>query len=951
MKPSGSETTTLSFTTQSDTPVTVSVQIPGISYQTTLLVSPSLTTELELPSIVYPEDSSLKHTKTVTIIASSEVSIHGIVAQDSQQPGGFNLLPSSSLDLSYYIVTYEPTNDIPSKSAFSISALNQRTLVKYTTEAGAIETIDLDPYESYLHVSDGDLTGTFISADQPVSVLSFQVNTATTGYLVEQLLPTCSWSTGTFILAPFQGTSGYRVRIIASTSDTCVTVSDGSTLTLSNAGDYLERHVDSNPDMLLTITADQPIMVLQFPEGISGEPLSDMLLIPAVSHYPRHDITVPVTNDPSSDQYFIILSRCIDLVSMTYDGNIAVENGWNVIASENGVLCASQSPSLSAVVTEHTIGSNHPQAEFLVIFHAYRSNRGYGYIAGMDTQQISCGKVDFFIPMKSVTFNPNEWIKTIPIEAYKDSVIEGKECFTVSFCIKDDAFITSNTVTVSPSTTSVCIKDVSSMFWIEEAQYTATEGNNLIIRVHRGSNLDRTDTLAVTYKSLGALQPTDFNPQGDALLTFAKGSNMEFKVVTIQSDKVLEYLDNFLVSIRVSDDSTRCGRVVSPWKSEITIRDPTWYVLQYSEDAVIESGHHVAIKILRRGELSANGFVHIKSEELTASQDADFTLLNEQVLFASYESEQTVTLEILNDTLVERDEVLKVFLHNPEIGEAVSDMSMTIVTILDDDDIQASSYNFAKVLYFLASTESSVALQIIRSGDQVTPGRVELSIQALTTSAISDFVSLENSVIDFQPGVGFQDVVVRLEDGVQIEEEHYFEVCLQSSVSGDIGVSRCAVVIVQPRQIDEDVTVSCPDGHCLNGGTCESIPGNILYACRCSPEFVGNKCQNEVPSPTALTPESLSPGALSGIIIGSLVLITALMVALMSCCLFLRRLRATTAPNPNPFNHVGGMGLSEPLPGYRGGDAPSATSLVTPNFYSLQNRASGQGDISYGFPY
>ncbi len=57
-----------------------------------------------------------------------------------------------------------------------------------------------------------------------------------------------------------------------------------------------------------------------------------------------------------------------------------------------------------------------------------------------------------------------------------------------------------------------------------------------------------------------------------------------------------------------------------------------------------------------------------------------------QVDFDVDEFEQTVTIMITHDELVEGDEQFEVFLYDPDTAEALGDMYRATVTIYDDDD-------------------------------------------------------------------------------------------------------------------------------------------------------------------------------------------------------------------------------------------------------------------------
>ncbi len=72
--------------------------------------------------------------------------------------------------------------------------------------------------------------------------------------------------------------------------------------------------------------------------------------------------------------------------------------------------------------------------------------------------------------------------------------------------------------------------------------------------------------------------------------------------------------------------------------------------------------------------------------DLTASSVTDFTAIDTQVDFDMGDFEETVTVMITHDVLVEGDEQFDVYLYDPDTGEALGDMYRATVTIYDDDD-------------------------------------------------------------------------------------------------------------------------------------------------------------------------------------------------------------------------------------------------------------------------
>ncbi|XP_072023313.1 FRAS1-related extracellular matrix protein 3-like [Amphiura filiformis] len=345
------------------------------------------------------------------------------------------------------------------------------------------------------------------------------------------------------------------------------------------------------------------------------------------------------------------------------------------------------------------------------------------------------------------------------------------------------------------NTANIFILDLTSYFWIEEKQFIAFEETMLEVTFHRGGYLGRTDVIEVTYDDARAIDPNDYAPIGDATITFNDDETTATKMIVIEPDNILEYNEMFFLEIEIPAGSTLLdtARLDSPSVSEVIIKDPTWYVFDCADFTVIESTGQVVITIIRKGDLRTEGHVWIATRdrvtpaELTASStSSDFTPVNMQVGFAADIFMETVTIDITHDLLVEGDEQFQVYLYDPDTAEALGDLHKAIVTIYDDDD--SSTFAFKKVVYHVTESGGSVTITILRDGPLVTDtaGSVDISTvdshdnRLLTAEDGTDFVGFESKTLDFPAGNRIEHYTINLVDGVDVDKQEYFEVCMSN---------------------------------------------------------------------------------------------------------------------------------------------------------------------------
>ncbi|XP_072051646.1 uncharacterized protein [Amphiura filiformis] len=411
----------------------------------------------------------------------------------------------------------------------------------------------------------------------------------------------------------------------------------------------------------------------------------------------------------------------------------------------------------------------------------------------------------------TIDFVDGEIVQELFLDLETDALVEGIEYFQAVLGAVTVADTAKTTVDPMLNTANIFILDLTSYFWIEEKQFIAFEETTLPVTFHRGGYLGRTDVIEVSYTDARATDPEDYAPVGDATITFNDDETTATKMIDIEPDNILEYNEMFFLEIEIPAGSTLLdtARLDSPSVSEVIIKDPTWYVFDCADFTVIESTGEVNIIIVRKGDLRTAGHVWIGTRdrltpvELTASSDTDFTPIDMQVDFDPGQSVETVTIDITHDTLVEGDEQFQVYLYDPDTAEALGDLHKAIVTIYDDDD--SSTYSFRRVVHHVTESSGSVIITLLRDGPLVsdTDGSVDISTvdgvdsRFLTAEDGTDFVGFESETIKFPAGNRIVHHTISLADGVDVDKQEYFEVCMSNPTFGTIDPPECAIVYIE----------------------------------------------------------------------------------------------------------------------------------------------------------
>ena len=244
-------------------------------------------------------------------------------------------------------VTVKPTNRITLPAA--ITGENDVII-----EPNQSYTFMLQRMQSLLLESVQDLSGTKVTSDQPISVISghqcgtVPANTGLCDQILEQIPPTLTWGK-VFMSLPFtQRLIGSVYRIVAAEGDTDVSISctndqsitDNQQLTIQGSGNSLIYN--AMPKGMCTFVASKPVLVGQYSPSKGNEAVGTPLLmtLPPVEQYVVDD-TVITPGSPisiaSSHLNVITSSSCVTNSTPILVGGVETPVTWTPLRTAEGV--------------------------------------------------------------------------------------------------------------------------------------------------------------------------------------------------------------------------------------------------------------------------------------------------------------------------------------------------------------------------------------------------------------------------------------------------------------------------------------------------------------------------------------------------------------------------------------------------------------------------------------
>ena len=167
-----------------------------------------------------------------------------------------------------------------------------------------------------------------------------------------------------------------------------------TTLSISNEINTIELGAESfyegdvSEDGLITISADHPVMVVQYMKGsrannpARGDP--SMVVIPPITSFTRNTVTFPVieyTIEKAHSYYINVITECTNVQGLLFDNTIAIRD-WERLTTDDQVMCCVRG---NVTTGHHSVSHTDPMATFSVLVYAICEGctSSYAYMASL----------------------------------------------------------------------------------------------------------------------------------------------------------------------------------------------------------------------------------------------------------------------------------------------------------------------------------------------------------------------------------------------------------------------------------------------------------------------------------------------------------------------------------------------------------------------------------------
>lgn len=348
---------------------------------------------------------------------------------------------------------------------------------------------------------------------------------------------------------------------------------------------------------------------------------------------------------------------------------------------------------------------------------------------------------------------------------------------------------------------------------LSAATYTVSENaGTLDVSVVRNSGSDGTVSVQLATADDTASAGSDYTAQ-TVTLTFNNGETLKNASIPILDDTQVENTESFSVNLSNVSGGATLG---TQQTATVTLNDDDVAsisgVLQLSDAIYLvdENGGTVTVNVERVNGSVGNISISLRTEDATAIAGSDYTAQNVVLDFAHSETLKTVSIPIIDDTVVEgaTNETFNLVLHNPSLGASVGGQSNAVVSIRDNDVCQAGVVQFTTGIHLIGEDAGQLDINVERSGGQCGEVSVDYATTAGSAQA-DDFVAAQGNLVWANGQAGTQTFAITITDDTLFEgsSPEIFKVTLSSPSNGVLlGSQTTTQVQIQ----DNDVQVVTP---------------------------------------------------------------------------------------------------------------------------------------------
>lgn len=327
---------------------------------------------------------------------------------------------------------------------------------------------------------------------------------------------------------------------------------------------------------------------------------------------------------------------------------------------------------------------------------------------------------------------------------------------------------------------------------------------NAVVEVIRSGGLGGEVSVQFSTQDGTALAGVDYVSQSGTL-TFGSGQTSTNVSISVIDNALVD--SDRTVLLALSNPIGGATLILDPTATINILNDDNQLGFTVSDYSVSENGGAATISVSRKGgTVGTVGVFYSTVIGGTATDGADFNGASGTLTFNPGITNQSFTVTILDDSLVEGDETIHLELSSPSGNAVVDTASSTAVLRIIDNDFSVGQLSFTTNSFDIHEDNGTVTISVVRTSGSLGPVSVPYSTAAITATAGSgnDYIDRSGS-LSFADGETLKTFTVSILDDLLVEGTESFSVSL-GTPSG--GATLGAISSASVNIIDNDNSVS-----------------------------------------------------------------------------------------------------------------------------------------------
>lgn len=414
---------------------------------------------------------------------------------------------------------------------------------------------------------------------------------------------------------------------------------------------------------------------------------------------------------------------------------------------------------------------------------------------------------DYTRTAATLTFAPGETVQTVSIPILEDAEVESNETFLLTLRESGaDTPLLSSLVTILDNDTP---QAPNAVIQFAEATYAVQEDNgNATITVLRAGGFGQPVSVDYGTTDGSATAGSDYTNRSGRLTFGPQQDRIAFTVpiledTTVEGAETLNLVLSNPGSGAVLGGQTQATLTIddndSPPNQQGTIQ---FAAASYSAN---ENGDVALITVERIGGTAGSVQVDYETLNNTALAGSDYTFSTGTLTFADGQAQATFAVPLLEDSIVEGDERVRLRLSNVQGGATLGSRSSADLFILDDDTatVPAGTLQFTLDTYFINEDGTSATMTVVRTGSAEGSVSVQYTTFDDTATEGADYTR-STGTLTFADGEEQRQFTVPILEDTLPEGDETVLLSLDNVTGGaTLGTRDRAVLIISDNDDDD----------------------------------------------------------------------------------------------------------------------------------------------------